>query len=128
MDNTQHYTSDKSFAESKPDDYRLVMRELTRVLKPDGVILLTVPVGRTENLCWLQQFSPAMLDELVDTLDCRLIEQTYYRYTADGWQTANAEECVDCRYFDINAGVPFDQDYAAAARAVCCLMLEKSGA
>jgi hypothetical protein len=44
-DNTL-YTHDNSYAENRPNDYLLAIKEMARVLKPGGALFLTVPFGK----------------------------------------------------------------------------------
>jgi ubiquinone/menaquinone biosynthesis C-methylase UbiE len=126
LDNTQRdYTTDARYREDKPEDYQLVMREFYRTLKTGGRLLLTVPYGKRVVFDWLQQYDAAELQKLIAAFPGRLVEETYYRYLPTGWQFATAAECADCEYYNIHQRQGFDADYAAAARAVACLMFEK---
>jgi hypothetical protein len=122
MDNTQFYTGDGRFRERRERDYLAVIRELRRVLRPGGRLLLTVPFGRPQQLGWLQQFDTAMLDEVVAAFGGEQRERTFYRYNEQGWQVASAEDCADCEYHDLHRRRPAS-DGAAAARAVACLVM-----
>ena len=123
MNNRQLYTRDNRYDESRPSDYRTVMRELRRVLVPGGRLLLTVPYGKYQNFGWMQQFDGELLADAVRAFDGTLEEQTFYRYTPGGWVLADAAECAGDEYYDIRAARHYDPDYAAAARAVACLVL-----
>jgi len=123
MDNTLLYTADAAFNECSLTDYRQVVAEFRRVLRPGGVALITVPFGRRMNLGWAQQFDRTGIDDIVRTFGGRLEEARYYRYRPDGWVLATAEECADCEYFDIHSATEHAADFAAAARAVACLRL-----
>ncbi len=65
LDNTMIYTKNSNFKESSPHDYRQVMSELRRVLKPGGRLLLTVPFGRYQDLGWLQQFDIRGIEDII---------------------------------------------------------------
>ena len=64
-------------------------------------------------------------------------EETFYRYSRDGWQMAQDEECADCEYVAwvsefMRTGLApeprqHEPDYAAAARAVACVKVMKAG-
>jgi hypothetical protein len=107
--------------------YRVALNEFHRVLEHNGQLLLTLPFGRRENHGWLQQFDAAGIDEVVRAFPGRLVGATYYRYDIDGWHIASADQCADAQYFNIHARKDFDQDLAAAARAVACLEFRKTG-
>lgn len=106
--------------------YRTVMAEFHRVLRPGGQLLLTLPYGRRENHGWLQQFDAESLTEVVASFPGKCVGETYYRYRAGGWQIAGATECADAEYYNVHARDRFDDDYAAAARAVACLEFRRS--
>ena len=125
MDNTLHYIQDIRFKEQAGEDYRLVVREFARILKPGGKLYISVPVGVNDSLGWMQMFDSRMIARMVDSFEGTVEDSAHFKYSAEGWQFATAAECADCRYFDVNKRGGFDPDFAAAARAVCCLMLEK---
>lgn len=125
MDNTQFYTGDTRFREQRGHDYLAVVRELRRVLRPGGTLLLTVPYGRPQQLGWLQQFTVTMLDEVVEAFGGTEQERSFYRYDPRGWQRSSAEACADCEYYDMHREKALAPDMAAAARGVACLALVK---
>jgi hypothetical protein len=112
--------------------------EIGRVLKPGGLLFLTVPYGRHELHGTFQQFDRRHLSRAEDAFgNAAVIEETFYRYSSDGWQLGNDEECGECEYVaplsefmrtgrwpDPRAHEP---DHAAAARAVACVKLMKGG-
>jgi len=124
LDSTQVYAAAPHYREQRPDSYRLVLQEFRRLLAPGGRLILTVPFGEYRNLGWLQQFDAPMVQGLIADFDGRLEAQSFYRYTAGGWQLAAMPECAAERYFDVHESSTFDPDFAAAARAVACLVLQ----
>jgi len=133
MDNTMFYTDDPKHKESKSRDYLKVILELKRVLKSGGTLFITVPFGRYQNLQYLQQFNQDMIKQVIETFNGKTTSIDYYRYTKDGWNISNADECMDMEFFDIhqtkyrnkNSNKDYDPDFAAAARAVACIKLTK---
>lgn len=125
MDNSFLYVRSRQREEPRPDDYRVAIRCLRAALRPGGRLYLTVPFGRYEDHGWLQQFDGHMVESIADVFEGSMADITCYRYTADGWQLADARECEECRYFDVHRAEGFDPDRAAAARAVACLTLVK---
>ena len=125
MDNTLFYTRNEHYLELRVDDYIQAVKELRRLLAPNGRLLITVPFGRAQNLGWLQQFDRAKIERLVNAFGGALRDQAYYKYNADGWQIADSDACANCEYHDMHANKRFAPDYAAAARAVACLELQK---
>jgi SAM-dependent methyltransferase len=123
MDNTQLYTADAERRENRPEDGLIAMRELRRVLKPGGTLFLTAPYGRAANHGWLQVFDGRGIEMLTAAFAPSSSKASYYRYDAKGWHSSNAAETADATYFDVHHAPKPDPDFAAAARAVCCLEL-----
>lgn len=123
MDNSLLYSKDSRLRENAQDDYKKVLDEFKRLLKPRGKLFITVPYGRYENLGWFQQFDHNLLDQAIRHFGGSMVKVSYYKYNSGGWQFANAAECSDCRYFDYRKAKRFDPDYAAAAKAVACIEL-----
>jgi SAM-dependent methyltransferase len=125
MDNTALYSKDNRFAESRPDDYQIAVKEFYRLMKPGGKLYITVPYGRYFDHGWLQVFDAGMVDNIIQTFNGSSVSKVYYRYLPEGWQISSADDCAECTYFDIHKQPDYDPDYAAAARAVVCLELTK---
>ena len=136
MDNSAH-TGQARYRENRPTDFILALRELWRVLKPRGRLFITLPFGKYEDMGFALQFDSRTLKELLCTVPFRSIEQRFYRYSANGWQSSNETECGNCRYVEwvieyfsnpkkgLPQPIPEEKDLAAAARAVACLQLTK---
>jgi hypothetical protein len=83
------------------------------------------------------QFDSRTLKELLCTVPFQSIEQRFYRYSANGWQSSTETDCGNCRYVEwvieyfsnpkkgLPQPIPEEKDLAAAARAVACLQLTK---
>jgi len=125
MDNTLLYTKDNVYREKKSNDFELTIKELKRLLKPQGKLLLTVPYGRFQDIGWLQQFNNSMVTRLIKIFDGTACAVTYYKYYSSGWQWATEEECADAEYHDPAATKTAALDGAVAARAVACIELIK---
>lgn len=125
LDNTRFYTVDSSKNEDRPDTYLRAVEELRRVLKPGGILYLSVPFGRYRNHGWLQVFDAAMVDALLEVFTPAAYVESYFRYERDGWRVSSREQSRDAIYFDYHESKKHDDDYAAAARAVVCLELVK---
>jgi SAM-dependent methyltransferase len=124
MDNVD-YTGSESYREQRPQDYRLAIQEMRRVLKPHGTLFLTVPFGRYENHGWLQQFDRELLSDLIAQFQPRQVTETFFRYTQQGWKFATQHECNGLRYCDFARRPGIDSAFAVAATAVACVQLQK---
>ncbi|BAM86870.1 hypothetical protein S58_08590 [Bradyrhizobium oligotrophicum S58] len=125
LDNTMLYTSDGTKNETDTDGYVSCLMELRRMLKPGGVLFLSMPFGRRANHGWFQIFDAEMVDRLVERFAPQSGIETIYRYKAEGWTVGDRESAKDATYFDIHKQNTYDDDYAAASRAVVCLELTK---
>jgi len=125
LDNTMLYTTDNSKNENNPNSYLLAIKEFYRILKPGGVLYISLPFGKRKNHGWLQIFNSKMLDELIDEFSPTSIIEHHFKYKSDGWQMSSRDESKNATYFDIHKQKTYDSDYAAAARAVVCLELVK---
>jgi SAM-dependent methyltransferase len=123
-------------SETNLDDFRIVMREFRRVLKPSGCLLFTVPFGVYRNFGCFQQFDRTTLSSALDHFGVAASTiQCFYRYTPDGWQVVSDDECSQCEYVGWVADawlqgkfpfpIPAEPDLAAAARSVACVELIK---
>jgi len=127
MDNTLVYTQDDRYREASLDDHLLVVKEFRRLLRPGGRLFVTVPFGRFQNLGWLQQFNDAMIDRVTAAFGGHVRDQAFFKYSLNGWALATAAACAECEYYNVHSQPASPPDFAAAARAVACLELEKSG-
>jgi len=126
MDNTLVYSDRVRYKEQDASSYLVAVNEMIRVMKTSGKLFLTVPFGRKEFHGWLQQFDSEMITGLCSHVNgASLIEASFFRYDSKGWQLAEAESCKDCEYFDTHANQRVQDDRAAAARAVACLVFQK---
>ena len=128
------YTGDEAHRECKPEDFVLAMQELCRVLKLGGRLFLTVPFGIYRHFGTRQQFDQKLLARAIEAFGKEsLLSVTFYRYTAEGWNVADAADCAECEYVEWIARtrdqwpdpLPVEPDLAAAARAVACVRLIK---
>ena len=133
MDNTVMYTKDARYREQNLFDFEKAVSEFKRVLKQGGKALITVPVGKYQNLGRLQQFDSQMILRIREIFQPRDWAITYYQYTKDGWNISNEAACRDAEYFDFRTTkyfdkknvLGFDEDLAAASRTVACIEMKK---
>jgi SAM-dependent methyltransferase len=74
------------------------LRELRRVLKPRGSLLVTVPLGEPEDYGWFRQEDVAGWDRLFTRAGLFIEEQEAYELGAEGWRAAPALDCRGLRY------------------------------
>jgi len=115
--------------EKDPEAFKGVLRTFHDLLKPGGRLLITVPFGFGEDQDWLRIFDQAGIQDIKDAFGGMTLSETYYRhYAVEGWRPVAADECADAHYFNIVKTPEFGPDYAAAARAVACLELQRAPA
>lgn len=125
MDNTMLYSHDPSKRQDRTEDYVLVVRELHRILRPGGRLLLSVPYGVHRHHGWLQVFDAAMVARVVEAFSPAATDLRLFAYEVAGWRSVEASALADAEYFDIHRQRRLDPDKAAAARGVACLELVK---
>ena len=133
MDNTLLYSSEAIYKQDSRYDFTIAVKELNRVLKPGGKCFVTIPFGHYQHDGFQQQFNSEMVEALKDAFNPKSFLELYYRYTKGGWNTSTREECKDCHYFNIhktkyfdkNSSLDYDEDLAAAARAIVTLEMIK---
>jgi len=136
----EHVGMDNSFFSSTPDhrqqsldDFEQALLELHRVLKPGGRLLLSVPFGKYQNWRFFQQFDADLLERAARVFKAGRRDDTFYRYSMEGWQTAARDECADCGFSEYMLSRwipnfpprPVDVDRAGAARAVACCVWQR---
>ena len=125
MDNTRLYTKNPTYRENAPGEAAQALFELFRVLRSGGRLYLTIPTGKSANLGWLQIFDARSLEDLISRLSPQSVQSWIYQYHFKGWQRASASEVAEAMYYDWNQTKVYDQDFTAAAKAVCCMELIK---
>jgi O-antigen chain-terminating methyltransferase len=96
------------------------LREMRRVLKPTGRILITVPFGRLDIRSWQKQYDLDAWRTLLRRADLRAVENEFYRYTGAGWCRADGPGELATNTYQ-EAGAP-------GATGVCCAALSKTPA
>jgi SAM-dependent methyltransferase len=90
----------------------LALREIRRVLAPEGRALLSVPTGAKEDHGWFVQLPAATWRGLFADAGLQVIEEEVYELGADGWNAAEGD-AEDARY----------GERGSAASAVYCVEL-----
>lgn len=117
------------------NDFVIALKELKRILKPEGRLLVTVPFGKYENWGEFQQFDAALLEKAANSFGARNRQESFYFYTGDGWKfTTDRKKCqnmsyskhaLNCQWGTKASSQLPEPDMAAAARAVACCIWEK---
>jgi len=112
-------------------DAKQAAKELIRVLRPGGELLISVEFGKRQLVEWngspfAEQFDSFMLRGLLKAFEaCENVSTSFYKYNQNGWNISTKEECQDAEYFNIHTAEPIDSDNAAAARAVVLIEVVK---
>ncbi len=114
MDNVS-YTGIQS-NELQVADYLIAVREMVRVVKKGGVVLITVPYGRPDKLGWIQIFGSAHLAQIELTVKPHRYEVEFFQVYGSGWQRCSAEACENRIY---------GQDVPAAS-AIAAIKIQKT--
>ena len=107
------------------------VKELIRVLKPGGKLLVSVVFGKHQLIEWdgtpfAEQFDSFLLKDLLRSFSpCSKISTSFYKYSENGWNISTEEKCKDVEYFNIHISDSYDPDHAAAARAVALIEVIK---
>jgi SAM-dependent methyltransferase len=101
------------------------LTELTRVVRPGGRLLITVPYGRPDDLGWMRVFGT---DEVMQ-IACAGADATVtvFAYDAGGWHRSDLDAAAQAVYRQA-AAEPHPPDLACTARAVACIELRTAGA
>jgi SAM-dependent methyltransferase len=129
MDNINYGTATESLSRH---DFLDAARELRRILKPQGTLLITVPFGKPQDIMWgeavfMQQFDENLLQQLQDCFVEDTVHTKFYKYTENGWVISTLEDCKEMAYFVVRESTAPAPDFAAAARAIACIEVTKQG-
>lgn len=125
LDNTIFYTDNFSGKENKIDDYLLVVKELYRILKPGGILYLSLPFGKYKNHGWLHVFNSQMLDSILNVFSPVSFTEDHFIYQSEGWTISSRENSKNAIYFDWHHHQNYGNNFAVAAEAVVCLEMVK---
>lgn len=127
MDNSLYgYQIDNSSSKiGKSHEYVKAVSELYRLLKTQGVLLITIPYGKYENHGFFQQFDRTMIERLEKVLHNGKIYKDYFIYTLHGWKYSSMDDCDECISYNPHTGAGKGNDGAAHSRSVCCIKFIK---
>lgn len=127
MDNSIYGYEMSHTNKGKSYEFLKVVDELTRVTKPGGTLLISVPFGHFENFGFFQQFDDGMLSALEDRLS--LVGRhscTFFKYESTGWQAATRSELDNIRAYNPHTGAGRGEDGAAHTRSIVCVKFSKN--
>ncbi len=129
MDNSM-YGYELSFNKdvtSKSYEYIIAVKEMIRVLKSKGTLLLTFPFGKFENHDFFQQFDVEMLDKILNIFkNLGSSQVTFFQYKNDSWNFAKMNDVLDSESFNPHTGKGKKDDFAAHSRAIACIEFNKN--
>jgi SAM-dependent methyltransferase len=116
-------------AASDPDaEVMKALRELHRVTKRGGTLLLSVPFGARSNRGWFRLFDPDDVGRLLDAPGWMNARRRYFRQRREGWRECAAEDAKTAGYNE-PAGRPGQQTappFVAAAEAVALIEMTRA--
>jgi len=125
MDNATIYNNNNIFKENKIDDYLSAVKEFKRVLKINGICLITVPFGKSDDYGWFQVFNTEMINKIIRLFGIKNSTVALFKYSDKGWKISNIEECRNARYFDVHKRKGTSLNRQAAAGAMACIKMIK---
>ena len=129
MDNSMYGYEMKNAGgeKQKSYEYMKVIHELSRILKKDGILLLTFPYGKFENHGFFQQFDHEMISHIATYFNAHgKTELKFLKYLSDGWIISNQNDCEDAFSFNPHTQIGKGNDGAAHSRAICCVRFIKA--
>ena len=102
------------------ESYQDAVKEMVRVLKPGGQLLMTFPFGVRKQYGFFQQFDSAMLQKILGFMNTQGEAQTFFfKYLKEGWVRSNEESCRSCESYNPHTGEGKGNDGAAHSRSIC---------
>ena len=111
-DNTVY---DKKYYENDDLGDLKAIKEIHRITKKGGRIVLTAPYGKFHDYGWFIQYDDGRWNELIRASKCKQLREDFFIYK-NGWYNSNKHELKDILYGDNDA---------PAAAGLVCVLLEK---
>jgi SAM-dependent methyltransferase len=127
MDNSIYGYEEKNIAFEKSYDYLMAVKEMQRILKPGGKLLITFPFGKHEHHGFFQQFDEEMLERILDLLSKNGNPITdFFKYEHTGWRFASTPELAQVISYNPHTGKGKLDDGAAHCRSIACIEFVKN--
>ncbi len=130
MDN-KNYTGQQESTKKVNLEAEKATSELLRVLKPDSKLFISVVFGKNMQIEWggvpyAEQFDEELLNTYLKIFEgSRKVDVFFYKYDKSGWNITTIDQCKDLEYYNIHTSKSYDEDMAAAARAVALIEVVK---
>jgi len=111
----EHFGMDVYGSKKSNDADKAAIMEIRRVLKPDGLIFLTIPFGKYSK-SWSRVYNTQSLKALLD--DFNILEEQYFEQTDFGWVDTTKEVA------ETNEGAKFRKDEESSG-AIACILAKK---
>lgn len=125
MDNAIYGHGDELAAQIDQKKFASIpaVEDLCRVTSKAGQLLLTFPVGKYEDHGFFQQFDRPMQGAVLEVIKRSFVsvEESYFRYTNEGWVGSEWKDCEDIVSHNPHTGSGIGDDGAAHCRAVLCI-------
>lgn len=129
MDNGIYGYKGEGSSAGKSYEYLKAIREMLRVLKSGGLLLITFPFGRYEDHGFFQQFDKEMLRRIIEILSpLGKHSVDFFKYEPSSWRFAEEAELGDVVSFNPHTGRGKGHDGAAHCRGICCIEFIKDKA
>ncbi len=127
MDNSIYGYDEKNTKEEKSYEFLKAVREMLRVLKPGGKLLITFPFGKYEYHGFFQQFDDEMLQKILNLfLDRGKFIVEFIKYEKSGWRFATKDELSQIESYNPHTGKGKGIDGAAHCRSIACIEFIKN--
>lgn len=116
-------TSTKKKINANRNSYIQVIKNFKKILKNNGILLITIPYGKYERFNELQQFDKRMVNKIIKIFNPKKISKKFAIYKNDKWQASGEKDCENINFRHISEINPSDN--AASARSIIMLKLQK---
>ena len=111
-DNSIYYQSQQAL---DPEADLRAIRELARITRKNGRIVVSVPYGKLHNYGWFLHYDRQRFDRLIHASGCRLLKKDLFLYR-EGWHQTSEGPLK---------GVLYKDNGAPAAAGLVCALLER---